>query len=149
MFVFFRLWNFIFYSILFYHVGLLGQSFNYRMTFFMRSLNYFLSLNRSKFYYIFYLIPKSFSRIVLSFIPLTNYLFDIFAHTISPSELGVLAPIFDIFSPHNIVHCHRCLAAIAAHLTYPRCRYCKIILFWPTAVRTSAILSGLALSPQH
>ena len=54
----------------------------------------------------------SFSRIVLSFIPLTNYLFDIFVPTISPSELGVLAPIFDIFSPHNIVHCHRRLAAI-------------------------------------
>ena len=40
-------------------------------------------------------------------------------------------------------------AAIAAHLTYPRCRYCKIILFLPTAIRTSAILSGLTPSLQH
>lgn len=128
------------------------------MTFFMRSLNYFLSLNRSKFYYIFYLIPKSFSRIVLSFIPLINSLFDIFAPTISPSELGVLAPIFDIFSPHHtIIHSlscshhntHRRLAAIAAHLRYPRCPYHKIFLFWPTAVRTSAILSCLTISLQH
>ena len=58
----------------------------------------------------------SFSQIVLSFIPLTNYLFDIFAPTIRPSELGVLAPILDNFSPHNIVHCHHCLAAITTFI---------------------------------
>ena len=40
-------------------------------------------------------------------------------------------------------------AAIAAHLRYPRCRYHKIFLFWPTAVRTSAILSCLTISLQH